>query len=110
MPSQHLLLKILLNKLVSKLCAIRIQINPPTPAAVLNHCIYNPTPFHVTAEIASLMQELAEGLGEEEEQQQQHQEAAAATAAWRACYISRQVPAPQLGPVALKAAPGACHV
>jgi hypothetical protein len=58
-------------------------------------------------EIASLMQELAEGLGEEEEEQQQQQgQPAAAAAVWRACYISRQVPAPQLGPVALKAASG----
>ncbi|WIA18501.1 hypothetical protein OEZ85_009954 [Tetradesmus obliquus] len=59
-------------------------------------------------EVASLMRELAEGLGDEEEEQQQGQTqpAAAAAAAWRACYISRQVPAPQLGPVALKAAPG----
>ncbi|KAF6262337.1 hypothetical protein COO60DRAFT_649132 [Scenedesmus sp. NREL 46B-D3] len=56
-------------------------------------------------EVASLMQELAEGLGDEEQQQQQGPEAAAA-AAWRACYISRQVPAPQLGPVALKLVPG----
>jgi hypothetical protein len=52
------------------------------------------------------MRELAEGLGEEEEQQQQGQEGAAAV--WRSCYISRQVPAAQLGPVALKVTPGGC--
>ncbi|KAF8059148.1 hypothetical protein HT031_005320 [Scenedesmus sp. PABB004] len=53
-------------------------------------------------EVASLMQELAEGLGEEEGEAG----GAGGAAGWRGVYLSRQPPPLQLGPVRLKAAPG----